>query len=233
MLKKIFIVSTVLLPTIAFASSRGQYSIIRKYDGETSINYDGTRYNPKLWYVSARVDLSFLSWENEYIAAISGTEKFNWKPVYGVDIAFGRKLNHFWRADLELGYMGQYSASETEQYSTLEHTTFDLRTFYTMLNAYYDFDSGVYFGFGAGATFVNTALNYSLVTDKVVKSNVSPMGGAMLGLLYELDEHLKLDLRYRFVAFSGSTLNMDDLGFKMKIGLITDSSFSIGVRYAF
>ncbi len=233
MLKKFFIVLAALLPTVASASSRGQYSIIKKYDGETSINYDGTRYKPKLWYVSAHADLSFLSWKNEYTATVNGTDKFNWKPVYGVDIAFGRKLNHFWRTDLELGYMGQYSESETEQYDTLEHTTFDLRAFYTTLNMYYDFDSGVYFGLGAGAAFVNAALNYSLATDAVSKNNVSPMGAAMLGLSYELDEHLNLDLRYRFAAFSGSTLNMNDWNFKMKIGLITDNSFSVGVRCAF
>ena len=234
-----FIVVVVLLPMFAFAKNQGQYSIIKKYDSETSINYDGLPYNPKLWYVSARADLSLLSWKNEYTVIdsnITGKDKYDWKPVYGADIAIGRKLNYLWRADLEFGYMGNYSESETEFYentSKIEHTSFDLTVFYATLNAYYTFDSGIYFGLGAGAAFVKTALDYSLAPGNVFKNNISPIGAGMLGLSYRLRDNLDLDLRYRFAALSGDTLYMPDYGFKMKIGLITDNSISVGVRYAF
>ncbi len=221
-----------LMPLVAAVAKTGEYSVIKKYDKVTSINYRELP-EPKIWYLDVRGDLSFLSWKNKYTYNMeSSSDDFNFKSVFGADIAIGCKLNDFARADLELGYIGNYSEQETEyitEYIT-EKTDFDLSTFYTTLNGYYDFPSGLYVGVGAGLAMVETSLNHSALV-KVSKTNISPMGAVMLGWTHSLNEVLDLNIRYRFAAFSGSTL--DDIGVKTKIGLITDNTVSVGLYYEF
>lgn len=222
----------MFVPCIADAAGSGHYSIIKKYDDETTINYDKIR-KPKHWYLDVRADLSFLSWKNEYTyGSDSSTDKFSFKPVVGVDLAVGIKIGKSWRTDFELGYLGTYSETETEYITNYitEKTEFNLSTFYATFNGYYDFYAGFYAGLGAGVALVQTSLDHSAL-NKVSKTNASPMGAAMLGWMHPLNDKLNLDVRYRFAAFSGSEL--DYLNFRMKIGLITDNSVSIGLKYAF
>lgn len=221
-----------LFPCFANAASGGHYSIIKKYDGETSINYDKVAQSKQL-YLNVHADLSFLSWKNEYTdGSDSGTDKFDFKPVYGLNLAVGCKFGKSGRGDLELGYIGRYSEQETEYYTDYhtEKTDFNLSMSSLTINGYYDFDSGLYMGVGAGIALVRASLNHSAL-NKVSKTNASPMGAVMLGLNHPLNDRLSLDVRYRFAAFSG--LRFYDLDVQTKIGLITDNSVSVGLRYAF
>lgn len=220
------------IPNFAFANSNGSYSVITKYGSETSINFRRNS-EPKQWYVSARADLSFLNWKNKYTHGTdTGSDKFNFKPVIGADIALGCQLNKDWRADLELGYIGNYSEQETEYYDNYytEKTDFNLGAMYSTLNGYYGFGSGIYAGLGAGLAIVEMSLNHTALA-KASKTSASPMGAVMLGWTSRMTEKTYLDIRYRFAAFSGSTLK--DLGVETKVGLIMDNSLSVGVRYEF
>ncbi len=227
-----FGVFAMFVPSFVFAGTNGGYSVITRYGNETSINYR-RKSNPKKWYVSAHADLSFLSWKNEYkYGSDHDSDKFTLKPVIGADIAIGTELDKNWRADLELGYMGNYSEQETEYYDNYytEKTDFNLSTIYATLNAYYGFNSGIYIGAGAGAAVVEMYLEHSVLS-KSSKTNVSPMGAVMLGWNSRMTEKTYLDIRYRLAAFSGSTL--ENIGVQTKVDLITDNSLSVGVRYVF
>ena len=225
-------VFAMFLPNLVFAGTKSGYSVITKYGNETSINYRH-KSNPKKWYVSAHADLSFLSWENEYTyGSVNDSDKFSLKPVIGADIALGCELDKNWRADLELGYIGNYSEQETEYYDNYytEKTEFDLNTMYATVNAYYGFNSGVYIGAGAGAVVVQASLNHNLLA-KTSKTNASPIGAFVFGWNSKMTEKTYFDIRYRLSVFSGLTL--EDMGVKTKIDLITDNSLSVGVRYMF
>lgn len=231
-LKRLFFSLIIIMSCVSGFAKTGEYSVIKKYDKVTSINYRELP-EPKVWYLDVRADLSFLSWKNKYMYDIdSSSDEFGFKSVFGADIAVGCKLSDFSRVDVELGYIGNYSEQETEYITgyLTEKTDFDLSTFYTSLNGYYDFASGVYVGLGAGLAIVETSLNHSALA-KVSKTSVSPMGAVMVGLTHALNDVLNLNIQYRFAAFSGSTL--DDIGVKTKIGLITDNSISVGLHYEF
>lgn len=227
------VVFVLFVPSFVFAGTNGGYSVITRYGNETSINYR-RKSDPKKWYVSAHADLSFLSWENEYTygAMPDGSDKFSFKPVVGADIAIGAELDKNWRADLELGYIGNYSEQETEYYDNYytEKTDFNLNTMYMTINGYYGFGSGVYLGLGAGVAAVQVSLNHTFLA-KTSKTTASPIGAFVFGWNSRMTEKTYFDIRYRLAAFSGSTL--EDIGVKTKIGLITDNSLSVGVRYMF
>ena len=141
----------VVSPCVANAAGGGHYSIIKRYDGETSINYD-KEVNPKQWYLNAHAAVSFLSWKNEYTYGSDGhSDKFNFKPFYGLDLAVGCKFDKTTRIDLEFDYIGRYSEEETyiddsdpNVYYYPEKTDFILSGMALTANGYYDFKSGVY-----------------------------------------------------------------------------------------
>ncbi len=221
-----------VIPWVAFANPSGSYSVITKHGSETSINYR-RRSEPFKMYVSAHADLSFLSWKNEYkYNDMTGEDNFNFESLVGADVALGREFDKNWRADLELGYIGNYSEQETEYYTDYltEKTDFNLSTIYATANGYYNFGFGVYGGLGVGMAVVKTSLNHTALVG-VSKVNFSPMGVVMFGWTDKIAENLNLDIRYRFAAFSGSTANYIDV--ETKIGWIKANSVSIGVRYEF
>ncbi len=224
-----------MAPWAAFSASNGSYSVVTKYGDETSINYRRTS-EPMKMYLDVRADLSFLSWTNEYTPNQYGDDDFDFKSVIGADIALGCRFNKHWRADVELGYMGRYSEQETEYYPGFptEKTDFSLTVMNATVNGYYNIwagmYSGVYMGLGAGAAISEISLNHTVFA-KEAKKSVSPMGAVMLGWTNKLNEKIDLNLRYKFAAFSGATLDYN--GVSTKIGLITDNSVSVGIRYEF
>ena len=232
-MKKYFwlIVFVLIIPCASFASSKGSYSVISKYDNETSINFKRVPSAPKLWYMTGHVDLSFLSWTNKYTTE-NASDKFSFKSVLGGDIAVGLKMDKDLRADIEFGWVGNYHEQETEQYDgyITEKTDFDLGAMYLTLNGYYELGSGVYAGLGAGLAIVDVSLNYTYLAEKN-KTNISPIGAIMLGWSHKLNDKLDFDIRYRLSAFSGSEIEYG--GVKTKIGLITDNALSVGLRYGF
>ena len=190
------------------------------------------------FYAGLRADLSFLTWKNKNSGTdengypISGEDKFNFKPVIGLDLSVGYRFDDRWRADVEIGYVGKYSETEVDyySYSPTEKTEFNLESYYININAYYDLIYGLYAGLGAGVSIVNVSVDNSNY-DKVSVSNVSPMGALMFGWVYMLDEKIDLDIRYRFSLFNGGDIKVG--GAKADLGTIIGNAISVGVRYHF
>ena len=129
-----------LLPAVASAAGSGVNS--RNLYGDLNLHYGSTEVVKDTGhvYIGLHADLSFLTWKNEYKNednVTMGSDSFNFKPVIGFDIVAGYKSNEKWRADLEIGYVGKYSESETEYYAKAEHTNLNLETFYLLFSAYF------------------------------------------------------------------------------------------------
>jgi len=222
---------TFVLPCVCMASNVDLYG---------DLNIRPERDSVGRMYMGLRGDLSFLSWKNTYkdeAGTKLDSDSFSLKPVVGVDVFFGGHPAKNWRADLEFGYTGKCSETETEYYLNYptEKTEFNLETIYTSVNGYYDFWRGVYVGAGAGIAIVKTSIESSVVTDKSA-TNFSPMGALMFGWSYKLDEKINLDLRYRFSLYEGGDLDLDTGGgteVKTEVGLIKDNTVSVGIRYSF
>lgn len=227
-----------------FAANSGGYSYAKDMYGELNIGYGP---NPVIkdanyYYMGLHADLSFLNWKNKYTGQnsegiIRGSDDFNFKSVIGLDIFAGYKFNNDMRADIEFGYMGKYTETETErnEHFVTEKTRFDISSYYLMANGYYDFRYGLYAGAGLGIAFVDVSLDHSAVQKKT-ETTVSPMGALMFGWAYKLDDKINLDLRYRFALFDGGDVNLDMTGgyyVKTDLGYVLDNTLSAGIRYNF
>lgn len=236
------LVLAVLTAPAAFAAPT---HIARDTRGGYNVTYD---YNDKAktgWYIGGRVGVDFLNFKNEYSTNIPGAnddfdeDKYSFEPVFNGSLAFGRHFNYFWRAELEAGYVGQF----TDKDNGFEYK---LSAPYLMANGYYDFTNGVYLGAGVGIAVPTTELDGDpFISGDRKKTSVSPMAGVMLGWARELDYNLVLDVRYRLAGFGGHTQKRDFEGFatpdsslerfsfENKNGLILDNSFTVGLRYEF
>ena len=182
-------------------------------------------------YMGLRADLSFLSWENKYRNQTdSGSDKFKFKPVFGLDLSVGYKVNDNWRIDGEFGYVGKYSETATDYFPLAEKTEFSLETYYIDANAYYNIAYGFYVGFGGGLAITHVFADHSDVPS-VSASNFSPMGAAMLGWTRMLDEKIALDIRYRFAAYDGGKFTIGEAD--VDTGTVMNHTASIGLRYHF
>ena len=224
-------VAAPAVPSHITRDGRGGYDVTYSYQDKAKNG----------WYATARAGISFLNWTNKYSftdpAQSKQEEDFSFEPVFDGSISVGRHFSYFWRGELELGYMGQYSDSG-------DGLDFDLSAPYLMANGYYDFTNGLYLGAGLGLampiTHIDGASAYFVVTggDRD-KTSVSPMAGIMAGWTTKLDDNLVLDVRYRLAGFGGSKqkinyVNSDDsFTAENKIGLILDNSISVGLRYEF
>jgi len=242
MKKLISFIALCAVATPAFADAKTPRPSYLKHSGNG--NYDVTyNYADKAksgWYGSLRAELSFLNFKNEYYVEGENTlsEKFDFEPVFAADLAFGKRLNYFWRAEVEAGYINEFSDSD-EGYEV------KLSVPYLMANGYYDFDNGLYVGAGAGIAVPKMELlDDAFVSGNNPKWSVSPMFGLMAGWSYKLDDNMVLDMRYRIAGFWGTSQErqwksdvtpdeLADLHFKNKIGLVLDNSVSIGIRYEF
>jgi len=229
------LVSVVALLTVvspAFAAAP-QPKALKK----TSSGYDVTySYQDKAksgWYGVLRADLNFLTWNNEYESDVpmSKGNYFPFESVFGIDFAFGKRFDYFWRAEVEAGYITEFSDKDNG-------TEFSLKLPYVMANGYYDFSNGLYVGAGLGISFPTTELDDDAFSDRGnrSKTEVSPMFGLMGGYSYRLDDSFLIDLRYRFAGTWGTTQEREIWGtnyIKNKVGFIMDNSLSVGVRYEF
>ena len=182
------------------------------------------------WYMGLNGDLSFLTWENKYSGTESGSDKFNFKTMFGLDLSVGYRFDKKWRVDGTIGYVGKYSEKETEYYGLAEKTEFDLESYFVMANAYYDITHGFYAGLGAGLAITKIDVD-NTVANNVSKTTVSPMGAATLGWTYMLDEKVDFDAHYRLSMFDAGSLNIG--GVNVDSGLVIGNTVSVGVRYHF
>ena len=245
MKKLISVIALLAVATPAFAATKTPRPshITRASDGSYDVTYNYTDKAKSGWYAAARAELSFLNFKNKYYVEGEsiGSDNYSLEPIFAADLAFGKRINYFWRAELEAGYMSEFSDSD-EGYEV------KLSTPYAMFNGYYDFNNGIYLGAGIGVAMPRTEL-----LDQEFKSggnpewSVSPMMGFMAGYSYKLDDSLVLDLRYRLAGFYGNSQERQwvdgatlpdgtDVGgmhLKDKMGLVLSNSISVGLRYEF
>lgn len=251
-MKNLFAVASVaiLLPVIGFASDSEAYVYNKDMYGEFNVTVESETgdTNEKVnsstddghFYLGGRAELSFLNWKNEYkdeTGAKLGHDDFDFKPVIGLNLFAGYRFNKDFRADLEIGYIGAYSESETEYPAGFppHRDTFELKSYYATANAYYNLTKSWYVGAGAGVAMPNVSVDDSWFGKKS-KSSVTPMGALMLGWVYQLDEDTDLDLRYRFSMFDGGNVTISTgatTSIKTDIGYVMDNSVSVGIRSYF
>lgn len=238
------VVSLFVLATMTTGIANAAPSYIQPdRKGGYNITYDYTDKAKTGWYVAGRAELSFLSFENKYGVVLADTnvdksadnDKYSFEPVFGGSLAAGKKINYFWRAELEAGYLGRFEDEDnTAKYS--------ISLPYIMANGYYDFTNGLYVGAGVGASLaqykISSAVYFKDFDAK--KTKFSPMVGLMLGYTHKLDENLVVDLRYRLAGMAGAELSADMVRndgsperFKSKVDFILDNSISVGLRYEF
>ena len=199
--------------------------VIKEYKMEAPKNVRVSR-----WYMGLNGDLSFLTWKNKYSDGAFPADKFNFKPLLGADLVVGYRFDKKWRVDGEFGYIGKYTEKETEDFGYITKSEFSLETYYIDANAYYDLKYGLYAGAGLGLAIVNLSADDTQAS-AASTTNVSPMGAAMFGWTYVLDEKVDFDVRYRFALFDGGDLNIG--GVKVDAGTVMDNSLSVGVKYHF
>ncbi len=253
-MKKLVSILAILVITPSFAATKAARPsyLTRNGNGAYEVTYNYTDKEKSGWYGVIRAEMNFLNWENKYSTDIpgladAGSDKYSFEQVFGVDVAFGKKINYFWRAELELGYITEFSDKDQGYEMTLS-------TPYLMANGYYDFTNGFYLGAGLGAAMPTTELiDDTFKSGNNPKTSISPMAGLMFGFSHQLDDNLVLDLRYRIAGFwgheqkrewlPGTWLDTNNDGvadtlveykhLANKIDFILDNSISLGIRYEF
>ena len=246
-MKNLFVAFSVaaLLPMAGFANDNTlKYSYAKDMYGDLNVGYSARPVAKEgIFYLGGRAELSFMNWENDYTqyapggVVDRGYDKFDFKPMLGLDLFVGYKFSQQLRADIEFGYMGQYKESETEYNDGyLPHKdTFSFDAYFVTANAYYAIKYGWYVGVGAGAAISHVALDDSWFGRKS-KTSVSPAGAFMLGWVNELNANTDLDIRYRFAMFDGGNVTVDTGAgsyVKTEMGYVMDNSLSVGVRCYF
>lgn len=199
-------------------------------------------------YVGGRLGVNLWSWENKY-KAIPATayhndkfdhDKYTFEPVFGGALFAGFHINPSWRADLEVGYAGKFSDSDSL-------FSFKMVSQHVTLNGYYDFSNGLYLGLGAGVAFTKGELDGLYVASSSSKSRTSFLGAGMFGYAHHLTDSVVLDFRYRLSGYAGPKWSAgisgypaptepgyDQLtGLQIKTGLIWDNAFTVGIRFEF
>ena len=226
-----------MLTSAGFAAAPSH--ITRNSDGGYDVTYDYKDKAKTGWYAGARAELNFMNWEYKFTDAEgSDSDKFSFEPLFGGSAFFGKRIEYFWRAELEAGFLGYHSENDNGAEMKLSLP-------YAMINGYRDFNNGLYLGAGVGAALPISTIsqhdNYTTV-DETTKTSFSPMAGVMLGYSHKLDDNLVLDLRYRFAGIMGMKNNItiydnfdptDREKVEVKTNFFMDNSISVGLRYEF
>lgn len=251
MKKLVSIIALCAIATPAFSATKAARPsyLTRNANGGYNVTYAYTDKAKSGWYGSLRAELAFLNFKNKYYfeGDYIGDDKYSFEPIFAVDGAFGKRIDYFWRAEVEVGYITQFK-DEDEGYKTT------LTTPYVMANGYYDFSNNLYLGAGLGVAMPKMELlDDQFISGNNPKWGVSPMAGLMAGWTHKLDDNIVLDLRYRIAGFMGHEQErqwgagamidtngdgtadslVEGMHLKDKIGLILDNSISIGIRYEF
>ena len=238
MKKLVSVIALFAAITPAFAANNMARAshLVRNQNGSYNVTYSYEDRARSVWYGSVRAELNFLNWKNKY--STTGTpfdpsedhDDFSFEPLFGLDIAVGRRIDYFWRAEVEAGYISEFTDKDAG-------TEFAIKIPYVMANGYYDFSNGLYLGAGLGLSFPTTKLDSLTFVDdgNRSKTGLSPMFGLMAGYAYRLNDNFLLDLRYRFAGTWGTSQKRKEVVDTVtnKIGFIMDNSISVGLRYEF
>lgn len=236
-LVSIIALCAVVSPAFSATKAARPSYLTRNANGGYDVTYSYMDKQKSGWYGSLRAELAFLNWKNKYLtdAPLSPQDdhdNFSFEPLFTVNGAFGKRFDYFWRAEVEVGYITEFT-DEDEGYK------FSMSVPYAMINGYYDFTNGLYIGAGAGIALPITSWDSIAFTDagNRSKTGVSPMAGLMLGYAHKLDDNIVLDLRYRLAGFYGNKQRREMAAplnyFESKTGLVLDNSVSVGIRYEF
>lgn len=236
-MKKIVSVAVAALMTMpAFAAPS---HITKDTKGGYNVTYDYKDKEKTNWYATVRAELSFLNWTNKYssddpvVDEMMNKDEYSFEPVFGGSLAFGHRINYFWRAEVEAGFIGYFKDSG-------DGASFEMSIPYAMLNGYYDFNNGLYLGAGVGLALPMTTIDIYLPTFDMAGNSdhtgFGVMGGLMAGWSHKLDDNIVLDLRYRLAGITGTKHKLDmSNGYyvQSKANFILDNSISVGLRYEF
>lgn len=211
--------------------------LTRTADGGYRVTYDYQDKAKTGWYVGARAELGLWNWTNKYSldpnasSTATDNDRYSFEPVFGGSVFGGTRIKYFWRLELEAGYLGYFEDKDAS-------TEFTMQIPYALLNAYYDFNNGLYLGIGVGAAMPITTIDAQTWADGSDRKHYgfAPMAGVMLGYAHKLDDNLILDLRYRLSGMTGSTQRIDLTDghwVENKIDFVLDNSISVGLRYEF
>ena len=229
----------MLVPVAGFAENAD--SDTKDMYGELNIKVKQNNDSGK-YYMGIHGGLSLMNWENKYTyedtdGSYTASEDFSFKSTLGMDLFVGYTLSKTMRVDLEIGYVGIFSDTETNYYESYvpEKTTFEFETYYLMANGYYGFKNGLYVGAGLGAALVDVSMDHTAVQKKD-NTSLSPMGALAFGWMHKLDDKVDFDVRYRLAMFDGRDVVLDMTnGYEVKteMGWVMDNSLSAGIRYKF
>jgi len=239
MKKLVSIIALMAIATPSFAATKAARPsyLTRNANGGYDVTYSYADKVKSGWYGVVRAELSFLNFKNKYsydgapLDPSQDHDDYSFESVFSGNIAFGKRLNYFWRGEVEAGYI-------TEFKDTDDNIEFTLSVPYVMANGYYDFVNGLYLGAGLGVAFPTTTLDGPGFSDSGNRKHtgVSPMAGLMAGFTHKLDDNLVLDLRYRLAGMYGVKQEREVAytnHFQNKIDFIMDNSISLGIRYEF
>lgn len=233
------LVSVLVLVGLVHGAIAAPSYIQRDNLGGYNVTYDYTDKAKTGFYVGGRLGVGFLNIKNKYssnysdVNASFDNDSYSFEPVLDGSIYGGYRIKYFWRAELEAGYLGQFSDKD----NGFEYA---FSAPYLLANGYYDFTNGLYVGAGVGMAFPMTKLDGAIFeSGDREKTSVSPMAGIMLGWSHQLDYNMVLDVRYRLAGLAGHTQQRSFMyngimySFENKNSMILDNSISFGLRYEF
>lgn len=211
-------------------------------DSRSSRRTRSSSYDPD-WYVGGRLGLSLMTWKNKYSALPTSAivdlgadhDNYWFQPIFTGNIFAGLRFAPSWRADIEGGYITQFTDSDNG-------ISFKLSVPYVTANVYWNFIGNFYLGAGMGVAFPKINIDWEhFVSNNSSKTRTSFTGGLMFGYTNYLSESVAFDFRYRIAGFMGPELTRGAVSgnpyglnsLETKTGFILDNSFTIGLRYEF
>ena len=200
---------------------------------------------PRDWYLAANVAMNFWSWENEYNSNYGGTDllfnkdEYSFESVFGGALAIGTRFSSGIRGDVELGFSSEFSDSD-------DLAEYKLSVPYLMANAYWDFESGMYFGGGLGVARPTVNLSGAMFDGgNAEKKSWSPKVGFALGYATAIADNTFIDFKYRISLMKGADMSRTFLWeqvpgsgasqyvLQVENDLILENALSVGIRFSF
>lgn len=196
-------------------------------------------------YVGLNGGTNLWSWENKYSSDYDGVnvgyakEKYSFEPVWAASVAVGATFSENLRGDLELGMTNNFKDTD-------DLAEYKVRQSYVMLNAYRDFESGLYLGGGLGVAKVVARLGGEFFGDKTGEETITTFKvGLSAGFATPIADNVYVDLRYRLSGLKGAKISNNSFlwdqyageykiySLKIKSDFMLENAFSVGVRVNF
>ena len=122
MKKLVSFIALCAIATPAFSATKAPRpsQLVRAGDGKYDVTYNYTDKAKSGWYASLRAELALLNWTNKYssdsptINDALDSEDFSFEPLFSANLAFGKRFNYFWRAEVEAGYISRFEDEDED-----------------------------------------------------------------------------------------------------------------------